>query len=97
MLLVSSSQDEWVPYEAVRLQVTTEANPDSPRGAGYKNMVSSMMNRLQTQVLYRMDVNFNIESSNLDSMLGRTAHMMVLQNEELLKMIISRYRVIFSN
>ena len=46
MLLVSSSQDEWVPYEAVRMQVTNEASPDSPRGASYKNMVSSMMHRL---------------------------------------------------
>ena len=96
MLLVSSSQDEWVPYESVRMQVTNEASADSPRGANYINMVRTMMNRLQVTVIYRLDVNFNIEAKNFDSMMGRTAHMMVLQNEELLKMIISRYRVIFN-
>ena len=96
MLLVSSSQDEWVPYESVRMQVTNEASSDSPRGANYINMVRTMMNRLQVPVIYRLDVNFNIEAKNFDSMLGRTAHMLVLQNEELLKMIISRYRVIFN-
>ena len=59
-------------------------------------MVRTMMNRLQVPVIYRLDVNFNIEATNFDSVMGRAAHMMVLQNEELLKMIISRYRVIFN-
>ena len=46
MLLVSSSQDQWVPYESVRMQTPQEADSDSPRGAHYKNMVKSMMSRL---------------------------------------------------
>ena len=47
-------------------------------------------------VLYRVDVNFNIEETSLDSMIGRTAHILFLENEELLKMLVSRYKVIFS-
>ena len=96
MLLVSSSQDAWAPYESARMQVTNEAASDSSRGASYAAMVKSMMARIPLQVLYRLDVNFNIKSKNFDSMMGRTAHMMILQNEELLKMIIARYRVIFN-
>jgi hypothetical protein len=47
-------------------------------------------------VLYRLDVNFNIEETNLDSVIGRTAHILFLENEELLKMIVSRYKMVFS-
>lgn len=78
MLLVSSSQDAWAPYESARMQVTNEAASDSSRGASYATMVKSMMARIPLQVLYRLDVNFNIKSKNFDSMMGRTAHMMIL-------------------
>ena len=46
-------------------------------------------------VLYRLDVNFNIEENNLDSLIGRTAHILFLENEELMKMIVSRYKAFF--
>ena len=96
MLLVSSSQDAWAPFESARMQISNEALDDISQGDSYASMVKTMMARIPLQVLYRLDVNFNIESKNLDSMLGRTAHMMILQNEELLKMIIARYRIIFN-
>lgn len=55
-----------------------------------------MMSKVSVGVLYRLDVNYQIENKGLDSMLGRTAHMLILENEELLKMIVCRYRNIFS-
>jgi len=32
------------------------------------------MNRIPQDVLYRIDVDFNISENNLDSLIGRTAH-----------------------
>jgi len=58
-------------------------------------MVNSMLSSVPFNVLYRLDVNFNIEETSLDSMIGRTAHILFLENEELLKMIVARYKVIF--
>jgi hypothetical protein len=58
------------------------------------NNIFSKCNNLD--VLYRLDVNFNIEETNLDSVIGRTAHILFLENEELLKMIVSRYKMVFS-
>ena len=55
-----------------------------------------MLSGVPFQVLYRLDVNFNIEETNIDSMIGRTAHILFLENEELIKMIVSRYKVIFN-
>ena len=60
----------------------------------YFNNIFSKCNNLD--VLYRLDVNFNIEETNLDSVIGRTAHILFLENEELLKMIVSRYKMVFS-
>ena len=59
-------------------------------------MVNSMLGNVPLDVLYRLDVNFNIEETNLDSMIGRTAHILFLENEELLRMIVARYKIIFN-
>lgn len=66
------------------------------RGSGYIQMVNSLLSNVPLNVLYRLDVNFNIEETNLDSMIGRTAHILFLENDELLRMIVARYKVIFS-
>ena len=55
-----------------------------------------MLGNVPFQVLYRLDVNFNIEETNIDSMIGRTAHILFLENSDLLKMIVARYKIIFS-
>ena len=60
-------------------------------------MVNNILGKCQAlDVMYRLDVNFNIEETNLDSMIGRTAHILFLENEELMKMIVSRYKMFFT-
>ena len=59
-------------------------------------MVNGLLGGVPLNVLYRLDVNFNIEETNIDSMIGRTAHILFLENEELLRMIVARYKVIFN-
>ena len=60
-------------------------------------MVNNILGRTDASldVLYRLDVNFNIEETSLDSIIGRTAHILFLENEELMKMIVSRYKMFF--
>ena len=96
MMLVSSFQDQYAPFDSARLQICREAAKDVKQGNHYIQMVNSLLGNTPTQVLYRLDVNFNIEETNLDSMIGRTAHILFLENEDLMRMIVARYKVIFS-
>jgi hypothetical protein len=59
-------------------------------------MVNSILSKPSVEVLYRLDVNFNIEETNLDSMIGRTAHLLFIENQDLMRMIVARYKMIFS-
>ena len=60
-------------------------------------MVNNILGKTSNlEVLYRLDVNFNIEENNLDAYIGRTAHILFLENEELMKMMVSRYKTFFS-
>ena len=56
-------------------------------------MVNNILGKCNNlECMYRLDINFNIEETNIDSMIGRTAHILFLENEELMKMIVSRYK-----
>ena len=96
MMLVSSFQDQYGPFDSARMQICREAAKDPIRGSAYIQMVNSMLSNVPFDTLYRLDVNFNIEENNLDSYIGRTAHILFLENEDLLKMIVARYKVIFN-
>jgi len=45
-------------------------------------------NLLGNQTIHRVDVNFNVQSKNLDSFIGRTAHINLIIQPSLFKIII---------
>uniref|UniRef100_A0A7S3FS89 DUF676 domain-containing protein n=1 Tax=Strombidium rassoulzadegani TaxID=1082188 RepID=A0A7S3FS89_9SPIT len=97
VILVSSYQDQYAPFDSARIQICGEAAKDQKKGNTYIQMVNNILGKAANlDVLYRLDVNFNIEENNLDAMIGRTAHILFLENEELMKMIVSRYKSFFS-
>ena len=59
-------------------------------------MVNNLLSSVPIDVLYRLDVNFQISETNLDSLIGRTAHILVLESEELMRMFVARYKDFFS-
>jgi len=59
-------------------------------------MVKQLMGSLNIECLYRVDINFSIEKTNISTMLGRTAHALFLEDEEALRMLVTRYQVIFN-
>lgn len=59
-------------------------------------MVKNIMDNIDIDEIYRLDVNFQIEERNLDSIIGRKAHILLLDNKELIRMIVSRYKEFFS-
>ena len=58
-------------------------------------MCNNLLSNIPLEVLYRLDVNFQISETNIDSLIGRTAHILFLENEELMKMFVCRYKEFF--
>ena len=93
---MSSFQDQYVPFDSARIQICGDATRDYKKGNTYIQMVNNLLGKCnKLDILYRLDVNFNIEETNIDSMIGRTAHILFLENEELMKMMVSRYKTFF--
>lgn len=62
----------------------------------YIKMARNILSGLPIDVLYRMDVNFRINEKNLDSFIGRTAHIQFLECQQLMKMLIYRFKEFFA-
>ena len=58
-------------------------------------MAKNLLNNLNLDVLYRIDVDFRIEETNLDSFIGRTAHIQFLECQNMMKMLIHRFKEFF--
>jgi hypothetical protein len=93
---VSSFQDQYAPFDSARIQICSDAAKDIAKGNIYIQMVNNLLGNVPLDVLYRLDVNFQISETNIDSLIGRTAHILFLENEELMKMMVSRYKEFFS-
>lgn len=96
IILVSSFQDQYAPFDSARIQICSDAAKDPVKGNIYIQMVNNLLSKIPIEVLYRLDVNFQIQETNIDSIIGRTAHILVLESEELMRMFVSRYKEFFS-
>jgi len=60
-------------------------------------MAENILNRLTTKILYRIDVNFNFKKKDLDSYIGRKAHIKFIDDHVVQRLIIFRYGSFFKN
>mmetsp|Transcript_10566 Transcript_10566/g.10577 ORF Transcript_10566/g.10577 Transcript_10566/m.10577 type:complete len:130 (-) Transcript_10566:27-416(-) len=86
--LVSSFQDSYAPFESARIEVGPKAANDQSKGAFYIEMANNILSKITLKKLYRLDVNFKIKGKSIDSMIGRAAHILMLENEPLIQMIL---------
>jgi len=84
---VSSFQDEYTPYESARVQVSTTANNDK-NGVIMKRLSENLLSRVQADKIHRIDVDYKIKKKNLDTFIGRAAHIEMLDNESMINMIL---------
>jgi hypothetical protein len=59
--LVSSNQDQYVPFDSARIQLCMEAISD-PKGQHYIQMCYNLMHEVKAKIVYRLDVDFSIEA-----------------------------------
>ena len=65
-------------------------------GREYQQMNINILKNLRSKVIYRIDVNFNIPMKSLDALIGRAAHMMFIEQQTVMRMIIYRYGHFFT-
>lgn len=87
IVLVSSYQDQYAPFESARVE--SSSNPDKSA------MAHNMWESVKPERVMRFDVNFNIPEQNLDSFIGRAAHIQFLECQPIMKMIIHNYSYLF--
>ena len=95
IVLVSSYQDSYAPFDSARIQICTKATNDANKGNIYIKMARNLLSGLPLDVLYRIDVDFRISEKNLDSFIGRTAHIQFLECQTVMKMLIYRFKEFF--
>jgi len=91
---LSSYQDQYAPFESARIQVSKKS--ESSKGTIYQQMAKNILSHVTTDHVYRIDINFKIEEKNLDSMIGRAAHIKFLESQALMRMLIFRFGNFFS-
>lgn len=96
IILVSSYQDMYAPFDSARIQISNKKDLMANKtGSIYIQMAQNILNNLPLDVLYRIDVDFRIEETNLDSFIGRTAHIQFLECQNMMKMLIHRFKEFF--
>ena len=83
--LLSSHQDFYAPYESTRIQLSNKTLESDSKAETYRAMVYNILSKLTNNTLKRVDVNFVIQDKNLDSFIGRTAHIQFLENTDFMK------------
>ena len=73
VLLASSSQDDYVPFDSARMEVD-EYTLLSKNADYYAEMAQNMVSRISATQLIKLDANFVFSDKNLDYFIGRSAH-----------------------
>ncbi|KAF7456292.1 putative serine esterase [Cryptosporidium felis] len=85
IVLCSSHQDMYAPYDSAR----AEYSPEAP--SIYKVMVENMLKHVNPSKITRVNVDFYLPQRNLDTFIGRAAHIQVIENQLFMKILVSRF------
>ncbi|CAJ1935963.1 unnamed protein product [Sphenostylis stenocarpa] len=100
VLLLSSPQDGYVPYHSARIEPCPASSLDfSRRGKIFMEMLNNCLDQIQacSGVVMRCDINFNTSSygRNLNTLIGRTAHIEFLESDFFAKFIMWSFPELF--
>ncbi|XLT88850.1 uncharacterized protein [Arachis hypogaea] len=102
VILFSSPQDGYVPYHSARIEPSSAASLDSSkRGKIFHEMLNNLLGQIQNdsdhRVVIRCDVNFNTAcyGRNLNTLIGRTAHIEFLESDIFAKFIMWSFPELF--
>ncbi|CAD7970957.1 unnamed protein product [Amoebophrya sp. A120] len=102
--------DDLQPHLAIPVgtpPTATSVGPDEPRVVEEEDprteiellteeMARNLLQKVKPEKLLRLNVNFFIAEQSLDSIIGRAAHIQFLENQTLMKMIVTHYPYLFA-
>lgn len=92
ILLVSSSQDPYVPYHSARMEITPFAVCDPVDGNIYVEMVSNLYHQTQNCNVRRIDVHFGeTDKKTFADWTGRSIHTSFIDNSTFIQMFLFLY------
>eukprot|EP00397_Hematodinium_sp_SG-2012_P012032 GEMP01012188.1.p1 GENE.GEMP01012188.1~~GEMP01012188.1.p1 ORF type:complete len:710 (+),score=100.00 GEMP01012188.1:303-2432(+) len=94
VVLVSSAQDQYAPFDSARIEMSQQALAD-PLADVYRSMVSHLWEKVKPEAITRFNVDFKIPERNLDAIIGRAAHIQFLESQPVMRMIIHTYSHFF--
>jgi hypothetical protein len=59
-------------------------------------MAHNVVSQITAENFIKVDVNFKIEESTIDTMIGRAAHIHFLEHQAVIKLLIYRYWDLFN-
>ncbi|KDP30675.1 hypothetical protein JCGZ_15550 [Jatropha curcas] len=103
IILLSSPQDGYVPHHSARIELCQAASLDySKKGAVFLEMLNNCLDQiratsLENRLFMRCDVNFATSSygRNLNTIIGRAAHIEFLESDIFVKFIMWSFPEIF--
>jgi len=103
IILVSSPQDGYVPYHSARIDLCHASSSDnSRRGQVFTEMLNNCLDQIraptsEARVFMRCDVNFDqsAQGRNLNTMIGRAAHIEFLENDIYARFIMWSFPELF--
>ena len=94
VVLVASLKDEYAPFDSARIEVPIKASKDPERGNFYIQMAHNILQKLTRQNIVKLDVHFKLKKS-IETIIGRSAHLQILENESFLKILVFHYPEFF--
>jgi hypothetical protein len=96
VLLLSSRQDQYVPFESARIEPSSASgNGDSKRSQAYAEMVENILGPLEASKISRINVDFHLPETNFDTVIGRAAHIEFIQCHEFIRMLMHTHSWLF--
>ncbi|XP_027354668.1 protein FAM135B [Abrus precatorius] len=103
IILISSPQDRYVPYHSARIESCHAASHDtSKKGKLFLELLNDCLDQIRAnstelRVFMRCDVNFDVSThgKNLDSFIGRAAHIEFLDSDIFAKFIMWSFPDLF--
>jgi hypothetical protein len=60
-------------------------------------MVQNMMKKLTKAKIVKIDANFKIDERSIDTFIGRTAHIQLVECEPFIQLIVEKYSEFFTD
>ncbi|KAK1426355.1 hypothetical protein QVD17_15026 [Tagetes erecta] len=103
IILLSSPQDGYVPYHSARIEMCQSSSGDySRRGKIFHEMLNNCLEQIRTpsseqRTFMRCDVNFDtsLQGRNLNTIIGRAAHIEFLETDIFAKFIMWSFPELF--